>query len=84
MEEERINFHFYKQSPCKKCTWRGNGTCCGCPSQQEYDNGITYSEFIKKIAKSIHDKIVNTNAQASCLELAESVISDLLEKGDTK
>ena len=40
--------------------------------------------LLKKIAKSIHDKIVDTNAQASCLELAESIINDLLEKGETK
>ena len=60
---------------------------CICYFNNQKINGgvvIPQNDLVKKIAKSIHDKIVNTNAQASCLELAESVVNDLLEKGETK
>lgn len=55
-------------------------------NNQKINRGLILpqNDLVKKIAKSIHDKIINTKAQASCLELAESVVNDLLEKGEIK
>lgn len=75
------------------CEWASNGTYCAKDLKWKHISegacakcktpkyqGITRQEAIVKMAKALRSNIVETQAQCSCLNMAEAALNALLEE----
>lgn len=80
-KEERtkdIIYVFSQEQVCKMCEGKRHGICDCCSWEQMPH--LSRQEAIERIAKALRSNIVETQAQCSCLNMAEAALDALLER----